>query len=315
MLSVRTKSKKTPMISAIVAALLASMIIIFAACSRDSGDGDAADLHIDSAAETESLAGVVIPDLRGYMREELEQQFENLGFTPSFLRLTHDSPAGTILFIERIGQHVPAPATIQVHVSAGLLEPVADSNLEQIATQIPQDESDSTEPTSQALENVEFGGINWRVLDVRENRALILSEHVLFSQPYNDEWLPVTWESSALRDYLNNEFLSRFSPEEMARIAEALIYNHDNPQWGTPGGNDTYDGIFLLSIEETRRYFEQNSARVGRNEDGQTSSWWLRSPGISNFTAYIVGHDGTLGGLNVSLGGPGVRPALWLYLE
>jgi len=173
MLSVRTKSKKAPVISAIVAALLAAMIIIFVACSRDSSDGDAVDLLTYSAASTEIPTGVMIPDLRGYTREELEQQFDSLDLTPTFARLFDASAVGTVIYIARVGQRVENNATIEVHISAGLPENVYEPTPLADPAVLPPDVFKLSEPP-QVGDNVGFGGINWRVLDIEENKALLL---------------------------------------------------------------------------------------------------------------------------------------------
>jgi len=70
---------------------------------------------------------------------------------------------------------------------------------------------------------IQFGGHDWRVLDVQNNRALIITENIIERRPYNVELDDVTWETSTLRRYLNGEFLQKFSREDQARIAETRI--------------------------------------------------------------------------------------------
>jgi len=180
-----------------------------------------------------------------------------------------------------------------------------------------------------------FGGIEWWVLDVQDGRALLLSEKVLFEKAYDDTAdSSLTWETSSLRHYLNNEFYNTFRARERSRIMETRNINRNNQWFGTNGGSGTSDRIFLLSLEEVVRYFgdsgqlenrpsggggisdEYNSERIARDVNGDASWWWLRSPGnISNYAArvYVVGSVNVRGG-RVGHVGVGVRPALWINL-
>jgi len=186
---------------------------------------------------------------------------------------------------------------------------------------------------------VQFGGYDWRVLDVQSNKALIITEHVIERRPYYVEWKAVTWETCTLREYLNGEFLQKFTPEDQGRIAETRIKNPNNLWYGTNGGNDTTDKIFLLSLEEVVKYFgdsgqlrnrpgadahwiidKYNSARTAYDSTGKATPWWLRSPGEVGASVVDVGGDSVDGddegivyviGGNVHANG-GVRPALWL---
>ena len=185
---------------------------------------------------------------------------------------------------------------------------------------------------------IPFGGHNWRVLDVQDGRALIITENTIGQRMYHGSFESVTWEHSTLRHYLNNEFLNSFSEADRARIAETRIVNNDNPWFGTSGGNDTNDRIFLLSLEEVVRYFgdsgqlgnrnhpnngwwgfsdQYNNARIAidRNAD-ERCWWWLRSPGIfSDYAAYVLPNGlVNVNGFIVNPEAGGVRPALWLDL-
>ena len=59
-----------------------------------------------------------------------------------------------------------------------------------------------------------FGGYSWRVLDIRDNTALIISEYVIEQRPYHDTYIATMWEGCALRKYLNGEFYNGFSADE-----------------------------------------------------------------------------------------------------
>jgi len=186
-----------------------------------------------------------------------------------------------------------------------------------------------------SIKFLRFGGHDWRVLDVQDGKALLLSEHVLSQRAYHDKFRAVTWEACTLRRYLNYEFYNSLSTEDRVRIAETRLENEANQWYGTDGGNDTIDRIFLLSLEELVRYFgdsgklgnkpkdtcyiydEYNAKRIAKNSEGEARWWWLRSPGDNGTDAANVDSDGDVSvcGIFVDNVYCGVRPALWLNLE
>jgi serine/threonine protein kinase len=199
---------------------------------------------------------------------------------------------------------------------------------------------------------IPFGGHDWRVLDVQGNYTLILTENVIENRRYHNT--VTTWENSEIRRYLNGDFFNNFTQTDRDRIRETYVINNDNP-WtfqrgvNVPGGNNTTDRIFLLSIDEVVQYFggsdllelgknesnrngsvaglhfwgiwednEISRARIARNAASLVWWWWLRSPGNSDIIAAHVFTDGSVrvrGGHGIYNGSGGVRPALWLNLE
>ena len=168
------------------------------------------------------------------------------------------------------------------------------------------------------------------MLDIQDGQALLISELVLEERAYHEKDEPITWENCTLRRYLNGEFYNKLS--DKSKIAKHTIPNKNNQWYGTDGGNDTTDHIFLLSLEEVVQYFgdsgkftnvassnfdeEFNEKRISKNTSGYATLWWLRSPGRLSYNAACVPLAGTVGvgGLRVSAQIGGVRPALWLKL-
>ncbi len=125
-------------------------------------------------------------------------------------------------------------------------------------------------------------------IDFKKRTMLIIAEKPVCDKPYNEEFTAVTWERCTLRKWLNEDFYSSFTDEEKAMIIDTTVVNRDNKKYGTKGGNDTTDKIFLLSIEEAEKQFANDASRaVG-------SWWWLRSPGYSQNYAAGVDDDGSL---------------------
>ncbi|MCL2052823.1 MAG: DUF6273 domain-containing protein [Oscillospiraceae bacterium] len=116
---------------------------------------------------------------------------------------------------------------------------------------------------------IQFGGYNWRVLDIQNNAALIITENVIEKRAYHNKLENITWADCDLRKYLNGEFLSNFSPFEIAKIIPVPNLNPNNPWWGTNGGAETTDRVFLLSLQEVCRYF--GDSRVQLNSSAKKS--------------------------------------------
>ena len=170
--------------------------------------------------------------------------------------------------------------------------------------------------------------IEWIVMKKEGNQVLLLSKYVLDAKPYNKEWEDVTWETSDIRQWLNNEFYTTaFNKAEKAKIQTSLIKNEDNSKYGTNGGNDTEDKVFLLSEKETETLFSNKEERIAKATEYATKSgvyvneekaacWWLRSPGYDSDDAAEVDGSGWVGGYGSVLDiYDGVRPALHLNLQ
>lgn len=184
--------------------------------------------------------------------------------------------------------------------------------------------------------------IKWRVLSMNGNEALLLAEKGLDKKPYNETREFVTWETSTIRSWLNgygssinkagkdyssDNFISKaFTSDEQSAINQKTIKNPDNVEYGTEGGNDTKDKIFLLSLEEVT-----NEAYGFANHEDTTTTrrtmstdyadtldwWWLRSPGSDSDSAAFVRDDGAVscGGYDIESNSDAVRPALYLNLN
>lgn len=93
------------------------------------------------------------------------------------------------------------------------------------------------------------------------------------------------------------------------RFARIIVHNNKSEK-KLKIAQPSSDKVFLLSINETYVYFENDeSAACG-------SWWWLRSPGSRSDRAADVRADGVVStvGLSVDID-HGVRPALWIRIE
>lgn len=125
---------------------------------------------------------------------------------------------------------------------------------------------------SEIGDTINIGENKWRILDIQGNQALLLKDLALPGMAYNTNGGDITWEQSTLRNWLNSEFLNEnFTQAEKDNIILTTVKNPDNPKYGTDGGNDTQDYIYLFSIDEIEQYNELIP-------DLKSNSW-LRSPG------------------------------------
>jgi hypothetical protein len=186
---------------------------------------------------------------------------------------------------------------------------------------------------------IPFGQYTWQVLAVEDGRrALLITQDILELRWYHTRFEDITWANCALRQYLNETIYTAFSQGEKARIMEITNRNDNNPWFNTPGGQDTPDHLFLLSLEEVCQYFGDSLTNL-RNKGGQTWAinddnnhkrqarygtdfhWWrLRSPGYYGRTGASINKNGYVylrgnGVFGRPRDGGGVRPALWLSLD
>ena len=167
--------------------------------------------------------------------------------------------------------------------------------------------------------------IKWLVLAAEDDHVLAISQKVLDVKPYHSERIDVIWETGGLRSWLNEEFFSdAFSTSEQSHINAAALANPSNPVYGTDGGPDTEDRVFLLSAAEVNEYFSGDDARKcvptefakaqGGYIDAEygTSWWWLRTSGDKpSNAAFVYGNGSSLMmGTPVVNNSVGVRPAI-----
>lgn len=177
------------------------------------------------------------------------------------------------------------------------------------------------------------GETEWLVLDKQGTQLLVISKNAVDCKPYNEEDVDITWENCSLRRWLNNDFINEaFDTEEQKMIVTTKISTSDDSEYGTKGGNDTEDKIFLLSIEEAEKYFttdEQRICKEGNFAYKQSNSgsehtyaiWYLRTPAIEQNYVDIIYKDGSI--ITDGLAGfckinhlyIGVRPAMWIDLS
>ena len=165
--------------------------------------------------------------------------------------------------------------------------------------------------------------IEWKVLAVEGNKALIISQYALDCKRYNNTHNDTTWEMCTLRTWLNGTFYNN----AFGAVHQKLIVDSNVTADSTTPSNNTTDKVFLLSITEVNKYFSSDSARQCQGTaycyaQGASKAsngncwWWLRSPGGDSDYAALVYGGGSVGnyGSSVNSSDDAVRPALWINL-
>lgn len=160
--------------------------------------------------------------------------------------------------------------------------------------------------------------IEWRVIAIEDNRALLLSRYCLEDNGYSQS--DVTWETSSLRSSLNHLFYDYFSEAEQMMIQEYET---------APG---IMDKVFILSPKEVEKYLPFPETRlssptpyvIGCYDNSYSylagyvdfspkklCSWWLRSSDISK-EAPIIYTDGDILQSFKNSDDVFIRPAVWI---
>ena len=114
---------------------------------------------------------------------------------------------------------------------------------------------------------------------------LLFSAFGIAARPYHQTSENVTWEACDLRKWLNTEFYNTaFNEDEKSRMLLSHLDNSDNDEYGTSGGNNTDDIVFLLSLKEAQQY----SHKVER--------WVRATPYALSNGVYVDERTATVGG-------------------
>ena len=135
--------------------------------------------------------------------------------------------------------------------------------------------------------------IIWRVLNVQDDKALVISEDVLTVRQYDGlealfgerladvdiDWnrVKVTWSNSEIREWLNSDFVREaFSEGERDCILMTEISTPGGSRKEVDGGADTVDEVFLLSVDEAEYYLPGKKDRIAYFEMSEADMDYIR---------------------------------------
>lgn len=185
----------------------------------------------------------------------------------------------------------------------------------------------------------QYEPIKWRVLQVEDNKALLLSDKILENQMYQWGMNPtlgyeekVAWENSQIRAMLNG--YGDYQQSQNSFVQKAF----GSEEWNAilPATDVSGDAVFLLSEEEIKKMdsagiYEKSMVRTAVSTDyawaygcyrvnssdpmtKNTSNWWLRNDDYS-YNGNSVLFTGACNRANLSDSYTGIRPALYLDLS
>ncbi len=329
----RTKDKKTGRIPAavfIISAMGMATVITLLVLLRNG----VIEFH------TETFSNLFLPDGKArvmnvvnMLPEEAEKRLKNIGLEMEIVGKIYDGPhTGRIVEQkEKINSVVDAGTKVRVVVCASEDDVVLPEEKDGYVIFGHYEQDGKTDNGKEE--------IRWIVIDTDGDYKLLLSEYAIYGAVYSTSKRDVKWETSSIRRWLNDKFYNEaFNWVEQKQIRLSNITNPDSyihystdGSKGAPGGNDTEDYIFLLSLDEvTSDYFLEKGTKYGENNgracqitnyaknfvseyyDCKTS-WWLRSPGGNNKRFSCVSRYGGIFS-NWPDDNLGIRPAMWVKM-
>lgn len=190
------------------------------------------------------------------------------------------------------------------------------------------------------LSSSEGERIEWRVLNVEEDRVLAISEKILDARQFDsNDAQGADWASCDLREWLNDSFYNTaFSAADKEHVMMCMNPSYKNPDFKKITGPETVDYVFCLSIYETEEYVRKSfvtmlaeptryardkiisapCSTINPNEvisdPNAKRPWWLRTNGRDYWLASIILESNEIAyrGRVVTAEDIGVRPAIFL---
>lgn len=342
-------------ILALLLAIITAVVVIFALKAKNNkGEVNETSFSSDIVTEEQPTAELSTLDIFASTESTTGLNLENVCPICKSSSITNPDANGFktcnecgAKWAENGGSTSSASQKAQHTQSTGATAPTAKPPVTERPTPTRPTVTERPTPTEKPISNVKVGdyikfgkyeqdnntsngkeAIEWLVLDVQGDKALVISKYALDAQPYNKTDENITWEKCTLRSWLNNDFYnSAFTSSEKNKIRTTTVVAEDNLVYGTEAGNNTQDKIFLLSISESNKYFSSNKERMCKptayakyrgpwtNSNGNCW-WWLRSPGYFQDDAADVDIDGVVRefGYFVHESGGAVRPAMWISI-
>ena len=158
-----------------------------------------------------------------------------------------------------------------------------------------------------------LAGIDWIVLDQKEDATFVLAADVLEEMAFNDDEHEVDghandWRKASLREYLNTDFYSHLIGQGVPKDAIKEVPVDLTSDDGMDDYGTTADNITLLTADQYRKY--------RKHIPNASDWWWLVTPYscTASYSHYArnVRSDGSLNGNGAYNGYRGVRPACLL---
>lgn len=183
-----------------------------------------------------------------------------------------------------------------------------------------QNEAFRSQIKSLQTTNIPFGqyegnDLEWIVLEVSDDKALLISKNVIDYAPFDENSEDVSFEKSTVYKTLNEGLYNAIFTDDQKDIILDTVIETETEENKDTAEQDKQDEkeevtakLFLLSDEEIENYFKDGDYKA-KNLDGKASNYWLR-------TMNAVTKDGEIDSENpLAKQNKGIRPAIWIDLE
>ena len=124
----------------------------------------------------------------------------------------------------------------------------------------------------QAGDKLQIADAEWKVLEVKDGKALIWKCTKITNHVFNDNNSNI-YEGSDIQKYLQNKFPETIPLEVMEDVTE--------------------EGFFLLTEEQIRKYMPNEIDRIATDEENYTTWYWTASPYVGHgYTVRYIGPTG-----------------------
>lgn len=155
-------------------------------------------------------------------------------------------------------------------------------------------------------EKVTVGGYTWTAVAIEKDRTVLVCDTSVKTAAYNDAYEYAAWSETALRTWLNGEFLNTLKADpdfnSALLIADELFTPDNSATW--TGECTTTDTVYLLSEQDVKAYGDALPATA--------ADCWLRTAGEQLTHAMVQKADGSLHitGYRADYPVAGVRPCI-----
>lgn len=167
-----------------------------------------------------------------------------------------------------------------------------------------------------AGDEVNFGKYRWVVAEVKDDKAMFVTDSVILKMKLCKKDSAVTWENCMVRKYLNGRFLkSSFGEGEKSLILPTVLSNFDNAGDNMKMLPKTEDKIFIWSYKQAEKYAK--TTKCSLPSDPSARECWTRTTRGRNAHIYhcTEGIAGLTDDSKPACVYGGVRPVMWVKIK
>ena len=176
--------------------------------------------------------------------------------------------------------------------------------------------------------------IVWQVLSVNASKATLVAKNILDAGMYHNDYTAaqnVTWAESSVRAWLADTFYEKaFNESEKEQVLGSENTNMNHPDYGTRGGINTTDKVYLPSLEDVvnktyplhtseQRLSSGTDYAVAQGlwaHDKNTADYMSRTPGVAQNAIVLISENGNIADAYQSTTQiSGIKPMITVSME